>query len=157
MRRAVAVAILLALVAGHVGPAAAEPVVVLPEADAARIAEEVRDARVLRDVVETLKAERAAQDEQLRELAVQIAALKDEARKREIAVAIAEDREKRRLEDEGRVAKAFERAEQAIERSERLLVKAEARIEALERRQFWTSVFGVLGLAVGLVTGGLLR
>lgn len=128
-----------ALVLVTIQASAQEPSLTLPPADAMRAAEELRDARAAKAIIETLKAE--------------IEKLRLEGQAREIALAIAEDREKRRQDDDARVTKALERAEQAIERSERALDKAQARIERLETRQFWMGLLGPIGLLLGFAAG----
>jgi hypothetical protein len=125
------------------------------DADASRkLVEDLRDARSSAAIVETLRAETAAQAQQIRELLAQVDALKAEAQARAVAMAIAEDREKRRSEDDARVAKVMDRTEAALERAATALEKSQARIEVLERRVFWAQVLGILG-PVLLLFGGL--
>lgn len=152
IRTIVQIVLYIAFVAG---PAAAqEPVIILPEADALRLVEEIRDARAAAAIVETLKAESAAKDAQIREMQAQIAELREEARKRELAMALAEDRERRRQEDDVRVQGLLDRATKTIERYERLADRQERRIEALERRQFFSGLLLPLGILAGFLAGG---
>jgi predicted RNase H-like nuclease (RuvC/YqgF family) len=144
-----------AILAVTTGSAAAQgPAVILPEESAVRAAADLASARKADAIIESLKAEIEAQRRQMTELQAQVDELRAEAHAREIAMAIAEDREKRRQEDDGRVATAFARAEATIERSEKALEKAQARIESLERRQFWSAILGPLGLVIGFLARG---
>jgi len=52
------------------------------------------------------------------------------------------------------VALALERAEKAIARSETALDKAQARIESLEKRQFWLQILGPIGVVIGFLARG---
>ncbi len=121
----------------------------LGEPEAKRLVEDLRDLKTSRAVVETQKAQIAAKDKQLGELQIQVAALADAAQKREIALAVADDRDKRRQEGEDRLLRALDIQDKALERSIKTLERAEKRIETLESRQFWMQMLGPLGLLVG--------
>lgn len=119
-----------------------------------RVVEELRDGRTAAAKAETLEAENRALREQIASLQREIAERAEEARKREIALAIAEDRQKRMEEYERRVAATLERADRAIGQYEKLVDRLSQRVESLERRMFWTQILGVLG-PIGVAAGVL--
>ncbi len=139
--------ILLVLCAG---PASAQDNgLLLGEPEAKRLVEDLRDLKALRAIVETVKAQSAAKDRQIGELQTQVAALAEAAQKREAALAVADDRDKRRVESEERLLRALDVQDKALERAIKTMDRADKRIETLESRQFWMQMLGPLGLLVG--------
>ena len=129
-------------------PVWAQPGLLVPAEDAVRMAEELTDARSLAAQVENLRAALAAKDEEIKKL-------QDSDRGREVALAIAEDRDKRREEAETRLLKALEISDRQLQRSNEMIEKALARIDKLETRQMWMMVLGPIGLGIAFLTGAL--
>lgn len=105
--------------------------------------------------VETLEAEVAA-------LRQQTQALDAEAKKLGAALAIAEERERRRVEDDARTDRVLARAEKALAQYDRLVDRMvereqalEKRIDSLERRSLWQGLLLPLGILAGALAGGL--
>lgn len=119
--------------------------VLFDEAAAVRLAEELREGRAAAAVAEALRAEQAALRAELASLQRELAERVEEARKRELALALAEDRQQRIEAEERRLAAALDRAERVLGQYERLVERLSQRIEALERRQFWMTVLALLG------------
>jgi chromosome segregation ATPase len=127
---------------------------VLFDADSVRrLVEEIRDARSRAAILETLRAELMAKDEQIKSLETQVEALTRADRARAIEVAVWEALDKRREADEARLLRALELSDRALTRSTQALERSERRIDSLERRQFWAAILGPIGLLAGFLLG----
>jgi Skp family chaperone for outer membrane proteins len=125
--------------------------VLLGEEPAQRLVEELRDGRTAKSVAETQRAALEAKDSEIAELRKALEALRAQASAQAIALAVAEDRDKRRQEGQDQLLKALELADKALARAEKALDRSDKRIESLETRMFWQSVLGVLGpIGIGI-------
>jgi len=118
-----------------------------------KLTEDLLDARTNSAKIETLSSENAALAEQISSLKRELELRDQESRKREMAMAIAEDREKRRQDDDMRVDKALARAEAALMRYDKLVDAQAKRIDSLESRAMWMGFLGPIGLVIGLFAG----
>src|SRR5947209_832373 len=126
MRGAAAGLLILLLTAGPAfgqahGPTPADPWVGLSDADLERLATDLRAGRDAQALAEGQKALIHELMGQVEELEGTIAALKEAEQARAIAVALAEDRDKRRAENEAALR-------DLLDRPEKLLAKATDRI-----------------------------
>lgn len=120
------------------------PWAVFDDATLERLATDLQAGRDAQGLVETQRSEIAAKNEHIRELIATIDQLKQEANSRALAMALSEDREKRRAQNEEALLKVLQEQRKLIE-------VAMNRIESLERRQFWLMILGPIGLLIGVL------
>jgi parvulin-like peptidyl-prolyl isomerase len=109
----------------------------------------------LRGVVETQKAIVSTKDEQIMALQSAIKELKDAADKQATALALAEDREKRRQEIENEYKGVLAETRSLITDQREALKEVMAQNRALHRELTWTRILGPIAV-IGAAVGGFL-
>ena len=110
-----------------------------------RLVEELRSARLAVAEIQALQETVAAQSAQVAVLLEQAKALEGANERLTAALKIAEEIEGLRQKQKDVAALVFERYERALTQADKALDKAQARIEALERRAMWSQVLSVIG------------
>lgn len=143
-------------------PAPADGLLLDQEA-ARKVIEQLRDAAANAARLETVQAEREKLVQTIEALRAALAQKDQEARDREIAMAIAEDREQRRAEDQARMLAVLEAqgrvlasAQETIRANQDTLKAASDTIKALKHETFWDKLFSVLGTIGGVVVGTMI-
>lgn len=131
-----------------------DAVLTFNEKDSERLVDDLRDLQTLRTVNETQTAEIEALKKQLVEKDNAIADLKDAFAKESLAMALAEDREKRRQDIENEYKGVLDSTKQLIADQNALLKDMMAQNKSLQRELFWTRILGPLSI-VGAFAGGL--
>ena len=127
--------------------AAADPWGGLSDEDVQRLAADLqkgRDAEALAEAQAALIRELMAQVEGLE---ATVEALKAAEAGRALAVALAEDRDKRRAENEAALVQIVAQYRGLLDDSAKVNERAMRRIESLESQQKWMMIGGVIGLA----------
>lgn len=165
LRRAIAALLILAIAS----PAFADPVtvdegqpapaggVLLPDDDAVKAAELLREVDAARERMKLLEADvavKAAQIEAL-ERALYQAKVIEQVYQRELALKDQIIEIRRAVNDDYRAL--LGEARKTIEQNQAVIERMEKRIGSLETRMFWMSILSPLGLILGLATGGLVR
>jgi TolA-binding protein len=132
-----------------------QPGLLFNEADAKKLVEDERDLKELRGVVETQKAIVSTKDEQIMALQSAIKELKDAADKQATALALAEDREKRRQEIENEYKGVLAETRSLITDQREALKEVMAQNRALHRELTWTRILGPIAV-IGAAVGGFL-
>jgi len=128
-------------------------VILFDSESAVKLVEDLRDGRTNAAKVEALTAENVVLQVQIDSLKRELALRIEEARKREVAVQVAEEREKLREKYDAQVDRTLARAESALQRYEKLIEAQAKRIESLEKRQMWMGLLGPIGILVGVFAG----
>lgn len=147
------------------GMPAPAPGALLDEAAVRKAVEAARDQASQAAVIETQQAELDQAKRQIEDLKAALEAANAEAAKRDHAWALAEERFKVQTDNYDRLMAVIARQNELLDKTDALmdrqsaaLSKAQERIEALEKRQFWTMLLGpLIGGALIFFSGGILH
>ena len=162
LTRAIAALLIVAITT----PAFAEPItvdegqpspaggVLLPDVDAMRAAERLRDAGALREEAKLLHADVAAKTAQIEALerALYQAKVIEQVYQRELALKDQIIEIRRAVNDDYR--NLLGEARKTIEQNQAVIERLEKRIGSLESRMFWGQILGPLGFLAGIFLGG---
>lgn len=127
------------------GQPASEAGALIPAAKVPALVEELRAARQAAESLTALQEMLAAQTAHLDTVLAQVRTLEVANERLSAAVRIAEEIEALRQKQKDVAALVFERYERALTQADTALEKAQARIDGLERRAWWSQVLTVVG------------
>ena len=109
------------------------------------LVEELREARRAAERIQALVETVTAQEAQIKTLLEQVVALETANARLDAAVKLAEEIESLRQKQRDLAQTVFDRYDKALRVADAALERAEARINSLEQRAFWSQVLSVVG------------
>lgn len=133
------------------------PGLLFNETESKQLGENLRDLKTLRSVVEDQKTIIANLQQQLKEKDGAIAQYKDAVDAQKMAIALSDDREKRRQEIENEYKDILLQTKSLIADQREAMKNMMDENKSLHRELFWSRLLGPLGIIAGVFTGGMLH